>query len=118
MSAPRSAAATIAPPTPVDVSLIEEGGVYVLRTQDGMALYRYDLDVDGRSHCLDECGKRWPPFIASDGATSMVGQWKAIERGAARQWTYKGRPVYTYARDTPGAQAGDGIDGVWHVITP
>jgi predicted lipoprotein with Yx(FWY)xxD motif len=26
--------------------------------------------------------------------------------------------VYTYAVDSPGKQTGDGIDGVWHVITP
>jgi predicted lipoprotein with Yx(FWY)xxD motif len=118
MSEPRSKSAAFAAATPVDVSLFEEGGRYFLRTQDGMALYTYDFDVDGKSHCLDACSKLWPPFIASAGATSVVGQWKTIQTGAARQWSYKGKPVYTYARDTPGAQAGDGIDGVWHVITP
>jgi predicted lipoprotein with Yx(FWY)xxD motif len=118
MTEQRSGSAASAPPTPLDVSLFEEGGVYFLRTQDGLALYRYDFDVDGKSHCLDACSKLWPPFMASDGATSVVGQWQTTQRGTARQWTYKGKPVYTYARDTPGAQAGDGSDGVWHVITP
>jgi predicted lipoprotein with Yx(FWY)xxD motif len=118
MSERRADTAAVPPPTPVDVSVFEEGGVYYLRTQGGLALYRYDFDVDGKSHCLDACSKLWPPFLASDGATSVIGQWRTMQRGTARQWTYRGKPVYTYAQDTPGAQAGDGIDGVWHVITP
>jgi predicted lipoprotein with Yx(FWY)xxD motif len=113
-----SAAEALSQPTPVDVSLVEDGGVYFLRTANGMALYRYDLDKDGKSHCVDACSERWPPLIASAEATSVVGQWKAIPRGAARQWTYKGAPLYTYALDQPGAQAGDGIAGLWHVISP
>jgi predicted lipoprotein with Yx(FWY)xxD motif len=118
MSDHRAGSSRTAPPTPVDVSLFEEGGVYILRSQDGMALYRYDLDVDGKSHCLDECSKRWPPLLASDGATSVVGEWKTIARGTARQWAFRGKPVYTYSQDSPAAPAGDGIDGVWHVIAP
>jgi predicted lipoprotein with Yx(FWY)xxD motif len=113
-----SAAEVLSQPTPVDVSLIEEGGVYLLRTADGMALYRYDLDSDGKSHCAEACSERWPPFIASAAATSPVGHWKLIARGDDRQWTYKGAPLYTYALDKPGAPAGDGIAGVWHVIFP
>src|ERR1700754_3539430 len=105
-----SAAEALSQPTPVDVSLVEEGGVYLLRSQGGMALYRYDLDKDGRSHCVDACSKIWPPFLASAGATSVVGHWKTIARGSARQWTYKAAPVYLYAMDTSGGgQAGDGI---------
>jgi predicted lipoprotein with Yx(FWY)xxD motif len=108
-----------APPTPVDVSVFEEGGVYVLRNQDGMSLYRYDLDVDGKSHCFDACGARWPPLLVSADEAAVVGEWKTIERGTARQWTYRAKPIYIYAKDSPGAPpAGDGIDGVWHVIAP
>lgn len=118
MSGPRSVPRGINAPTPVDVSLFEEGGVYVLRSQDGLALYRYDLDVDGKSHCLDGCARRWPAFLVSAGATAAVGEWRAIARGAERQWAFRGRPVYTYAEDSPGTQAGDGIDGAWHVLTP
>ncbi|MDB6091175.1 MAG: hypothetical protein JWN85_3959 [Gammaproteobacteria bacterium] len=107
-----------APPTPVDVSLFEEDGVYILRNQDGMALYRYDFDVDGQSHCIKACSKSWPPLIASIGATPVVGEWKTIERGEARQWTFRGNPVYTHAQDIPGGNKGDGIDGVWHLLSP
>jgi len=106
------------PATPVDVSLFEEGGRYFLRSQDGLALYRYDADADGKSHCVDECSERWPPLLASAGATPVVGEWRTIPRGNAHQWSYRGRPVYTCSGDSPGEQTGDGIDGVWHVITP
>jgi predicted lipoprotein with Yx(FWY)xxD motif len=104
------------PPTPADVSLFEESGIYLLRSKNDMSIYRYDLDKDGKSHCIDSCSDVWPPFMASEGATSVVDQWKTIPRGAARQWTYKGAPIYTYAKDTPGTKMGDGIDGLWHVL--
>ena len=118
MTERQTRAERVAPPTPVDVSLFEENGAYIVRSQNGMALYRYDYDADGRSHCIDACSKRWPPLIASVGATPVVGEWRTIARGADRQWSFRGNPVYTYSLDTPGAQTGDGIDGVWHVITP
>ena len=118
MSDRSSAAEALSQPTPVDVSLMEEGGVYLFRTADGMALYRYDLDRDGQSHCLEACRERWPPFIASAAATSPVGHWQILAKGDARQWSYKGAPLYTYALDQPGTQRGDGIAGAWHVILP
>jgi len=118
MSGQHPAPRGIDAPTPADVSLFEEGGVYVLRSQEGMALYRYDLDVDGKSHCVAVCARRWPAFLASAGATAAVGEWQTIARGGDRQWSFRGRPVYTCSQDSPGTQAGDGIDGVWHVLRP
>lgn len=108
----------VSEPTPVDVSLFEENGRYQFRSQDGMALYRYDRDRRETSNCRAACAALWPPFMASAGASPVVGNWKAIPRSPARQWTYKGAPLYTYAKDVPGAQSGDGIDGAWHVILP
>lgn len=105
-------------PTPVDVSVFEESGRYRFRSQDGLALYRYDHDRQAISNCVLACAELWPPFLVSAGASPIVGDWKAIPRGTAHQWSYKGAPVYTYTRDVPGGQAGDGIDGAWHVIFP
>jgi predicted lipoprotein with Yx(FWY)xxD motif len=117
MSDRQSRSPRAALPTPVDVSLFEEGGFYVVRNPDGMALYRYDLDVAGQSHCIDACSRNWPPLIASPGATPVVGEWRTLERGAARQWSFRGNLVYTYAQDAPGERKGDGIDRVWHLIS-
>ncbi|MEP7244984.1 MAG: hypothetical protein ABI885_15065, partial [Gammaproteobacteria bacterium] len=64
------------------------------------------------------CAMTWPPVTAPSTA-STVGHWKAIERtDKSRQWAYKGKPVYTYARDRPGQITGDGVDGLWHVVNP
>lgn len=106
------------PATPADISLFEENGAYVLRDQNGMALYTYDRDVDGQSRCVDSCSKKWPPVLASAGATAVVGEWKTMKRGDAQQWTFRGKPVYTYVQDVPGGKKGDGVDGLWHLITP
>jgi predicted lipoprotein with Yx(FWY)xxD motif len=110
-------APALPPNTPADISVFEDRGGYVLRDQDGMALYQYDLDVDGRPHCVDACALTWPPVLASEGASSVVGEWKTIKRGTARQWTYRGKPVYTYSKDAPGETKGDGVDGKWHLIS-
>ena len=105
------------PNTPADISVFEDKGAYVLRNQDGLALYTYDLDVDGRSHCVNKCAETWPPVLASDGASTEVGDWKSIQRGKVRQWSYRGKPVYTYSKDAPGETKGDGVDGKWHLLS-
>jgi len=118
MSQPQSKVPAVPPQTPADVSLFEENGAYILRSSTGLSLYRYDLDVDGKSHCVDACSLKWPPLLASAGATPVVGEWRTQPRGAAHQWTYRGRPIYTFADDAPGTTRGDGVGGAWHLVTP
>ena len=111
------AARSLPPTTPADISVFEEKGAFVLRSQDGMALYHYDLDVDGKPHCVDACAVNWPPVLASEGSSSVVGEWKTVKRGTASQWTYRGKPVYTHAKDAPGETKGDGVNGKWHLVS-
>ena len=104
------------PPTPVDISMIEESGKLLLRNVEGKSMYRYDADKDGKSHCLGECSKAWPPVIASDGS-QPIGDWTIVKRpDGARQWSYRNQPVYTYSLDSPGTTTGDGKGGVWHLV--
>lgn len=105
------------PNTPADISVFEDRGGYVLRDQQGQALYYSDLDTDGKPHCVDKCAETWPPVLASDGASSVVGDWKTVARGKARQWAYRGKPVYTYSKDAPGETKGNGVEGKWHLVT-
>lgn len=106
------------PPTPAEISLVDEGAAIVMRTDDGFALYRYDRDVEGQSRCMDACSREWPPVLASDSA-QRVGDWAAIKRSDnSVQWTFRGKPVYTYSRDVPGGTKGNGVGGVWHLVTP
>jgi predicted lipoprotein with Yx(FWY)xxD motif len=84
----------------------------------GMTLYVYDKDsVPGTSACVSDCAAAWPPAVASSGATP-VGDWSLIARAdGARQWVYRGAPLYRFGNDhAVGDTRGDGADnGVWHV---
>lgn len=97
----------------------------VLAAPDGRTLYVYDGDqIDrgqqGKSSCNKECADRWPPFKAEGGA-QRAGDWSIIVReDGIRQWAYKGRPLYTWAKDVgPGQIGGNGSDGnSWHLAKP
>ncbi|MHB1206767.1 MAG: COG4315 family predicted lipoprotein [Rhodospirillaceae bacterium] len=65
----------------------------------GMSLYTYDKDLPGKSMCVDECAKTWPPALASKGA-KPVANWSVIARAdGTQQWAFRNRPLYTYTRD-------------------
>ncbi|MEO8186844.1 MAG: hypothetical protein ABI580_05700, partial [Burkholderiaceae bacterium] len=37
----------------------------------------------------------------------------------AKQWAYKGQPLYQWANDKkPGDKTGDGVGGVWKIAKP
>lgn len=116
MSEQPRAARPLPPVTPADISVFEERGEYVLRNVDGQSLYQYDLDGEDRSRCTGTCAVVWPPVFASIGSTVVVGDWKAVQRGNARQWSYRGKPVYVYSKDAPGETKGDGVDGKWRLL--
>jgi len=104
------------PPTPADISMIEEGGKLLLRAAESMSMYRYDADTDGKPHCLADCNKEWPPVIVSKDA-HPVGDWTITARpDGERQWCYRRQPVYTHSLDLPGRSDGDGKGGMWHVV--
>ncbi len=76
--------------------------------KDGKALYTYDMDtMKGMSHCEGRCAQAWPPLVAPADAKA-VGEFTVINRGGGvKQWAYKDKPLYTFARDEAG-KAGTG----------
>jgi len=74
----------------------------------GKALYTYDNDtMKNMSHCEGRCATVWPPLAAADDAKAS-GDWRVISRGdGSKQWVYRDKPLYTFARDTAG-QPGTG----------
>jgi predicted lipoprotein with Yx(FWY)xxD motif len=85
----------------------------------GMTLYIFDRDAAGKSNCNGQCATLWLPLpVAADAKAS--GDWTIIARdGGAKQWAYKGKPVYTWSKDTkPGDVTGDGVNSVWHIAAP
>jgi predicted lipoprotein with Yx(FWY)xxD motif len=86
---------------------------------NGMTLYVFDRDGSGKSNCNGSCADNWPPLVADTDAKAS-GDFAFIARNEGRkQWTYKGKPLYTFSKDkSPGDAGGDGVNNVWHVATP
>jgi predicted lipoprotein with Yx(FWY)xxD motif len=97
---------------------------YVLANARGYTLYWYskDLKGGGSSACTGQCLSLWPAVTGRPAAVSGIklnGVLGTITRpGGIVQATYNGYPLYTYAADNgPGDTEGNGVAGVWHVIT-
>lgn len=91
----------------------------VLVNAQGMTLYTFAKDADGKSACNGPCAKNWPPLLATSGTPS--GDWSIITRAdGSKQWAYKGHPLYTWHNDKkPGDTTGDGfLNGAWHIAQP
>ena len=94
----------------------------VLVSPNQMTLYVFDKDVvgSGKSGCNGPCATNWPPLAAPSGA-KPIADWSPVTRDdGSKQWAYKGRPLYTWAKDTkPGDTTGDGMaSNAWHTAKP
>ena len=93
----------------------------VLVGPNGMTLYTFDRDASGsgKSVCNGQCAALWPPFMAQ-GSASGSGDWTVVTRDdGARQWAYKGKPLYYWVKDTkPGDRTGDNVNNVWRIARP
>ncbi len=84
----------------------------------GMTLYTYKKDGKntGASECYEQCAINWPPAAAREGEATTKEFTQIIRMDGSRQWTYKGQPLYYYAKDAKaGDKLGDGVGGNWSV---
>ena len=83
-----------------------------------MPLYTYAADTEpNKSTCYDQCLVAWPALVASDTDKDM-GDWTVVTRdGGGKQWAYKGKPLYTFFRDTAG-QPATGVSAAWPRAKP
>lgn len=99
----------------------------VLVDGQGMTVYLFEKDQNGKSACYGACADAWPPVttegdpVAKGGA--MAGKLGTTERtDGTTQVTYAGWPLYLYAGDAkPGQAAGNDVDGFgaeWYALTP
>ena len=114
------AACTMAPRTSAQAPATAMNGVLVGPGQ--MTLYVFDKDAagSGKSVCNGGCATNWPPLMAAAGAAA-TGDWSVVTRDdGGRQWAYKGRPLYYWAKDAkPGDMTGDGfLNNTWHAARP
>jgi predicted lipoprotein with Yx(FWY)xxD motif len=114
-----SLALLVACATPYAAPVNMQSGV--LTNPDGMTLYVFDKDPAGagKSLCKGDCAMNWPPLMAAAGDKAS-GDYSIITRDdGSRQWAYKGKPLYRWARDQkPGDATGDGVKNVWHTAKP
>jgi predicted lipoprotein with Yx(FWY)xxD motif len=91
----------------------------------GLTAYYFDVDKanSGMSACTGACATTWPAITTSSatptvkGVTGTLGE--ITDPAGAKQITIDGRPIYTFASDSkPGDVNGQGVQGVWHVVSP
>lgn len=83
--------------TPPEPARTSDG---ILVDAKGMALYTFDKDTPLKSACNDGCAVNWPPLLADEKAKAG-GDWSIVRRDdGQQQWAYKGRPLYTWIKDT------------------
>ena len=109
----------------VDVRSTKLGAV--LATRSGRTLYMFAKDSRGRSACISSaCMSFWPPLLAKGKPTAGKGLTAALlgtirRPGGARQVTYAGHPLYTFALDkSAGQTSGEGLDdfgGRWWAVS-
>ena len=97
----------------------------ILVAKNGMTLYMFASDQNGKSSCSGPCAQYWPPYTGTPkvGAgldASLLGT--TMRSDGKTQVTYDGHPLYTYAGDSsPGATNGQGqntFGALWWVVAP
>jgi len=83
-----------------------------LADPSGNTLYTYGADSSGTSNCTGSCISTWPAYQdkgATTGLPTNVGTIKRSDNGET-QYTYKGKPLYTFSSDSKGQVTGDGVN--------
>ncbi|OKL37821.1 COG4315 family predicted lipoprotein [Domibacillus mangrovi] len=99
----------------------EEVGNY-LADSKGMTLYYFKKDEPGKSNCAGDCLANWPPFTQKEfevPAHFDKEDFETIKREdtEAEQVTYKGYPLYYFAKDkVEGDVNGQGVKDVWFTV--
>ena len=110
-----SLAASAATTEPAKMGSTTMGKVWV--DAKGMTLYTFDKDAagSGKSACNGPCATNWPPLMAAADAKAAGDYSIATRDDGAKQWAFKGKPLYLWAKDQkPGDKTGDGFNSVWH----
>jgi predicted lipoprotein with Yx(FWY)xxD motif len=128
-----SSSAPAAPSTPAAAAAATGGTVasassplgQILVAKNGMTLYMFASDQNGKSSCSGPCAKFWPPYTGTPKAgsglqASLLGT--TMRSDGSSQVTYDGHPLYTYSGDpAPGDTNGQGVStfgALWWVVAP
>jgi predicted lipoprotein with Yx(FWY)xxD motif len=121
-SAPASGGGTV-----VAVKHASKLGAILAAGPKKLTVYMFEGDKGAASSCTSACASVWPPVTTSGGAT-VSGAASSAELGTitrsdgTTQVTYKGHPLYFFARDKDSGDAyGQGVHGFgsdWYVLKP
>lgn len=106
---------------PEGLGMMRSGAGEILLDARGHVLYTYARDTQPNvSTCVAECAKTWPPLAAPSEAATAVppsADWMAITRpDGGRQWSFRGKPLYTFAKDSaPRVALGDRVGQAWAI---
>jgi predicted lipoprotein with Yx(FWY)xxD motif len=98
--------------------------VSFLTDGQGNSLYISLSDTAGKSNCTGDCLTVWKPLLVNGRVIPGSGVVQAnlgiiTLPSGAHQVTYLGAPLYTYYKDVnPGDTNGQGVAGVWFLVTP
>ena len=92
----------------------------MLTGSNGMTLYTFDKDADGKSMCNGPCATNWPPLYATDSDKASGDYGIIVRDDGKKQWALKGKPLYYWSKDQkPGDKTGDGfLNNAWHIAKP
>lgn len=110
------------PATAVTVKTASSSLGTILVDGSGRTLYLFTKDSPGTSTCTGGCLVVWPPLLGTATAGSGVdgSLLGTVTRPDGKtQVSYKGMPLYYWAQDSaPGQTNGQGVQGVWWVVSP
>lgn len=115
-------ATTPSPAEVTEIKIVENPSLgKILVDADGMTLYIFTTDEEGKSNCYEQCAVNWPPLIAEGDIKTPEGmedKFGTAEReDGTMQVTYDGMPLYYFINDNaPGDANGEGVNGVWFVV--
>jgi len=96
----------------------------ILVDGEGRTLYLFTPDEAGTPTCYEGCAQAWPPLLASGEITVGAGLDDSDFSTAPRtdggdQVKIGNWPLYYFATDAaPGDTKGQGVGGVWFVVSP
>jgi predicted lipoprotein with Yx(FWY)xxD motif len=96
----------------------------ILVDGEGRTLYLFTVDGPNQSNCTGDCLVNWPPLTTSGNPQAgpgvnagLLGS-TTLEDGSLIT-TFNSRPLYYWAADSqPGQASGQGVGGVWFVVSP
>lgn len=105
-----------APSVPPAFAVMTTAKGRIVMNAANYSIYTSDRDGPEKSNCDAVCARTWVPVTA--GATAQPqGEWTIFERApGVRQWAFRKKPVYSYAKDSDTSSLEGGDVPGWHNV--